>query len=45
MIMDVFGSSKEDCIDCVDIGGTIAFLDFSADTEINYLFDFSEGFS
>ena len=34
MTMDVFGFSKEDFIDGVDIGGAATFLDFSADADI-----------
>ena len=32
--MDVFGFSKEDFIDGVDIGGAATFLDFAADSDI-----------
>ena len=34
MTMDVFGFSKEDFIDGVDIGGAATFLDFAADADI-----------
>ena len=34
MTMDVFGCSKEDFIDGVDIGGGATFLDFAADADI-----------
>ena len=34
MTMDVFGFSKEDFIDGVDIGGAATFLDFAADSDI-----------
>ena len=34
MTMDVFGFSKEDFIDGVDIGGGATFLDFAADADI-----------
>ena len=34
MTMDVFGFSKEDFIDGVDIGGAATFLDFDADADI-----------
>ena len=34
MTMDVFGFSKEDFIDGVDIGDAATFLDFAADSDI-----------
>ena len=34
MTMDVFGFSKEDFIDGVDIRGAATFLDFPADADI-----------
>ena len=34
MTMDVFGFSKEDFIDAVDIAGAATFLDFSVDADI-----------
>ena len=34
MTMDVFGFSKEDFIDGVDIGGATTFLNFAADSDI-----------
>ena len=34
MTKDVFGFSKEDFIDCVDIGGAATSLDFAADADI-----------
>jgi peroxiredoxin family protein len=34
MTMDVFGFSKEDFIDAVDIAGAATFLDFSTDADI-----------
>ena len=34
MTMDVFGFSKEDFIDDVDIGGAATFLDFAAEADI-----------
>ena len=34
MIMDVFGFSKSDLIEGVDIGGAATFLNFAADTDI-----------
>ena len=34
MTMDVFGFSKEDFIEGVDIGGGATFLEFAADADI-----------
>ena len=34
MTMDVFGFSKEDFIDGVDVGGAATFLEFAADSDI-----------
>ena len=34
MTMDVFGFSKEDFIDGVEVGGDATFLEFAADSDI-----------
>ena len=34
MTMDVFGFSKEDFIDGVEVGGAATFLEFAADSDI-----------
>ena len=34
MMMDVFGFSKEDFIDGVEVGGAATFLEFAADSDI-----------
>ena len=34
MTMDVFGFSKEDFIDGVEVGGAASFLEFAADSDI-----------
>ena len=34
MTMDVFGFSKEDFIDRVEVGGAATFLEFAADSDI-----------
>ena len=34
MTMDVFGFSKDDFIDGVEVGGAATFLDFAADSDI-----------
>ena len=34
MTMDVFGFSKEDFIDGVEVGGAATFLKFAADSDI-----------
>ena len=34
MTMDVFGFSKEDFIDEVEVGGAATFLEFAADSDI-----------
>ena len=34
MTMDVFGFSKDEFIDGVDIGGAASFLNFAADADI-----------
>ena len=34
MTMDVFGFSKEDFIDGVEVGGAATFLEFTADSDI-----------
>ena len=34
MTMDVFGLSKEDFIDEVEVGGAATFLEFAADSDI-----------
>ena len=34
MTMDVFGFSKEDFIDGVEVGGAAIFLEFAADSDI-----------
>ena len=37
MTMDVFGFSKEDFIDGVEVGGAATFLEFAADSAIQLL--------
>ena len=34
MTMDVFGFSKEDFIDVVEVGGAATFLEFAVDSDI-----------
>ncbi len=34
MTMDVFGFSKEDFIDGVEVGGAVTFLEFATDSDI-----------
>ena len=34
MTMDVFGFSKEDFIDGVEVGGAATFLEFAADSDV-----------
>ena len=38
MTMDVFGFSKEDFIDGVEVGGAATFLEFAADSDIQLFF-------